>query len=214
MNESEIKPKHWQYSLRSLFILTFIVGVLCSTYASFRKRHIIANYPYGWSHCCDAGLLLALLHYADTNGGAYPTGERWPEASLSLLYPNYLDTEVLRGKTVPLGVVEKRLQKGERLGPNSCGWYYVDGLTNKDDPRLGLVWDKAGLGHNGEELPNGGHFVIFVNGDKKYITGKHWDDFEDLQEILLLKKMGYKQKISDFELEKLWRSILDDDQSE
>ena len=214
MNESEIRPRPWQYSLRALFVLTFIVAGLCASFASYRQWYIKTHYPYGWSHCCDKGLMFALLNYADQHGGAYPAGERWPEASLSLLYPKYIDAEILQGKTVPLDIVEKRLQKGEKLGPNSCGWHYVEGLTKNDDPRLALVWDKVGLGHNGQRLQNGGHYVIFVNCDIKYITGKHWNDFEDLQEILLLKKGLKLSTISDIELEKKWRSITDEDQSE
>ena len=30
-----------------------------------------------------------------------------------------------------------------------------------DDRRLALCWDKVGLGHNGERLPDGGHTVLF-----------------------------------------------------
>jgi hypothetical protein len=215
MNESEIRPKPWQYSLRVLFVLMFIVAGLCASFACFRQWYIKTHYPYGWSHCCDKILAMSLEEYAVAHNGAYPSGERWPEASLSLLYPKYLDiVEILRGKTVPLDIVEKRLQKGEKLGPNSCGWHYVEGLTKKDDSRLGLVWDKTGLGHNGQLLQKGGHYVIFVNSDIKYINGKHWDEFEDLQEILLLKKGLNLSTISDIELEKKWRSITDEDQSE
>src|SRR5438552_1963440 len=111
------------------------------------------KYPYGWSHSCDKALMLALLHYANDHAGAFPAGQATPEASLSLLYPKYLDnnvdyaSEILRGKTAPKEVVRSKLSQGERLGPDSCGWHYVEGLSRDDDPQLALVWDKAGLGH-------------------------------------------------------------------
>ena len=51
-----------------------------------------------------------------------------PEASLSLLYPKYLDENVLRGKTVPLEVVEERFTAMEK----SLGRIHVDGIMLKD----------------------------------------------------------------------------------
>jgi hypothetical protein len=72
-----------------------------------------------------------------------------PEGSLSLLFSNYVDAYTLRGKTVPLNVTEEGLETG-KLGPDSCGWHYVEGLTDTDDPQIAILWDKVGLGHNGE----------------------------------------------------------------
>jgi hypothetical protein len=100
--------------------------------------------------------MFALHQYAEDHGGAYPAGEATPEASLSLLYPKYANEYVLQGKTVPLDVVKVTLERGSRLGPDTCGWHYVEGLRLDDDPRLALCWDKVGLGHNGERLPDGG----------------------------------------------------------
>src|SRR5262245_19376168 len=114
------------------------------------------RYPYGWSHCCDKQLMFALHWYAEHHGGAYPAGEATPEASLSLLYPEYANAELLRGKTVPVEEVKDRLERGERLTPETCGWHYVEGLTLNDNRRIAILWDKAGLGHNGERNSDGG----------------------------------------------------------
>ena len=106
------------------------------------------HYPYGFSHCCDVILPGALQEYARTHGGAFPTGEATPEASLSLLYREkasygrLADERLLRGKTVPESVVKKILERGELLTPDTCGWHYVEGLRTDDDPRLALFWDK------------------------------------------------------------------------
>jgi hypothetical protein len=197
--------------LRALFVLMFIVAGLCAAYASFRYWYIKTHYPYGWSHCCDIGLSAALERYAYANGGMFPANESCPEASLSLLYPTYIDEDTLRGKTVSLEVVEKQLKQGKKLGLNSCGWHHVEGLTNKDDPRLALVWDKVGLGHNGEVLSEGGHFVIFVGGQILYIKEKHWADFEEIQKMLLLEKKGNKLLAeTSEELQKKWMSIYNE----
>lgn len=152
-----------------------------------------SQYPYGWSHSCDKLLTSGLIQYAEAHGGAFPAGEATPEASLSLLYPKLASAEVLRGKIVPLDVVKPILDRGECLGPDTCGWHYVEGLRTDDDSRFALCWDKAGLGHNGQVLPDGGHFVIFIGSDIKYIKGSEWPVFLEEQERLL-KKYGKKRQ--------------------
>lgn len=146
------------------------------------------TFPYGWSHSCDKILMFALDQYAEDHGGEYPAGEATPEASLSLLYPKYANEYALQGKTVPLDLVKAILEKGERLGPDSCGWHYVEGLRKDDDSRLALCWDKVGLGHNGERLSDGGHFVIFVGLRIDYVEGEKWVVFLEEQEKLLAER--------------------------
>ncbi|MDZ4686328.1 MAG: hypothetical protein SH850_14770 [Planctomycetaceae bacterium] len=151
------------------------------------------SYPYGPSHSCDSGLYLSLLNYASRHGGWFPDGELTPEASLSLLHfdqPGGSDAEILRGKTVPLGVVQERFDRREMLTPETCGWHYVSGLRSDDDPRLALFWDKVGLGHNGEQLPDGNRTVCLIRG-RQDIRGADWPKFlleqERLRDELLIR---------------------------
>ena len=129
--------------------------------------------------------MFALHQYAEEHGGNYPAGEATPEASLSLLYPKYADTNVLRGKTVPEKVVHAILDRGERLSPKTCGWHYVEGLNLKDDRRLAILWDKARLGHNGELYPKRDTSVLFVNLGYESIPEAKWDAFLTEQKALL-----------------------------
>ena len=107
---------------------------------------------------------------AEANSGVYPHGEVTPEASLSLLSRRELSfaenphsaVELLRGKTVPAEAVRAKLAAGQLLDPDTCGWHYVEGLTRRDNPELAIVWDKVGLGHNGERLGGALHEVLFV----------------------------------------------------
>lgn len=146
------------------------------------------RYPYGRSHCCDINLMFALHQYAEEHGSAYPTGEATPEASLSLLYPHYTSADVLRGKTVPIEVVKERLERGERLTPETCGWHYVKGLTLKDDRRIALLWGKVALGHFGERSSDGGQMVLFVNSRREYVSGSEWPKFLEEQKRLLQER--------------------------
>ena len=51
------------------------------------------------------------------------------------------------------------------------------GLRKDDDPRLALFWDKVGLGHNGEQLRDGGHWVCFVGSEIEHIPEAQWEAF-------------------------------------
>ena len=133
-----------------------------------------------------SNLMFALLAYSDQHGGWFPKGEATPETSLSLLHrenprgesrPTYCGA-----KTVPEATVRARLEAGELLTPETCGWHYVEGLRRGDDPRLALFWDKAGLGHNGERLSNGGHYVCFISMSFEYVPGDQWETFLAEQE--------------------------------
>ncbi len=150
---------------------------------------VLPSYPYGRSHCCLKQIGLALHLYASAHEGIFPAGESSPEASLSLLHRGYDgDANTLRGKTVPLATVEKILDRGELLGPDTCGWHYVEGLTAADDPQIAVVWDKVGLGHNGETLRGGGHSVLFVDGSERILSQAEWPVFLAVQERLLAQR--------------------------
>jgi hypothetical protein len=157
--------------------LAIAAGVLIVLAAAGMAYHRY-RYPYGRSHCCDKQLSSVLIQYAEQHDGWFPRGEATPEASLSLLYrwsPDFLD--LLPGKTVPVETVRARLASGSLLTPETCGWHYVEGLRIDDDPRLALFWDKVGLGHNGERLPDGGHSVTFIGGSHRVVAGREWDPF-------------------------------------
>jgi hypothetical protein len=164
-------------------IIIVVVAVLLGVgYAWFRYQ-----YPYGFSHCCLKGLGAGLREYAEKHNGRFPEGEKSPEASLSLLYADgpWGPPDVLRGKTVPLDLAKNRLERGELLSPDTCGWHYVEGLTLRDDYRIAIVWDKIGLNHNGGRLPEGGHSVLFVDGFERIVSGSEWPQFLREQKRLL-----------------------------
>ena len=159
---------------RGLGLFAALLGLIVGL-AAWRKTH---TYPFGHSHCCDKALMLALMNYAEKHDGSFPSGEATPEASLSLLYQAGLaDANLLRGKSVPETTVEEILSGGKLLGPESCGWHYVEGLRKDDDGRIAIFWDKEGLDHNGGRLSNGGHIVWFLNYDHPHIPASEWPKF-------------------------------------
>jgi len=144
------------------------------------------TFPYGSSHCCIIQFICTLEQYAEENGGKYPAGESSPEASLSLLYKsNGMPPDILRGMTVPEKTVRRILEGGGLLGPDSCGWHYVPGLTRADDQKLALLWCKSALGHNGQRTKDGSREILFVGGRLGLISGDEWPAFLQEQEDLL-----------------------------
>ena len=127
---------------------------------------------------------------------SFRLGRACPEASLSLLYyGDYgMDANILRGKTVPLEVVESALARDGCLRPDSCGWHYVEGLTLADDGRLAVIWDKVGLDHNGGRMSGGGHEVLFLRGTSEYIFQADWPQFLQRQEQLMAARTEAAKK--------------------
>ena len=80
------------------------------------------------------------------------------------------------------------------LGPESCGWHYVEGLHKDDDPRLAIFWDKEGLDHNGGRLANGGHIVWYLNFDHPHISASEWSKFLAEQEGLHKERLKKQTK--------------------
>ena len=162
--------------------IVFIVVLFGSVYGLCRFL-LHYYYPFGCYHRCDKQLWFALQEYAQQHGGKFPCGQASPEASLSLLGPNY--GYLLRRRDVPLDVVQQMLDSGELLGPETCGYNYVEGLCINSNPKLALFWDKEGLSEMGERLTAGGHLVTYVGADCQYISEAEFGDFLDQQRKLL-----------------------------
>ncbi len=179
----QMKPSLWKIGM---LIIAVLAGGAIWLWHSYRQ-----TYPFGSSHCCAKVLATALAMHAQNNVGKFPAGGPTPEASLSLLVGGewLSDTNgalaILRGKTVSFDKVQTAWQRDGRLGPDSCGWFYVEGLREDDDRGLALAWDKYGLGHNGQRYSEGGHEVIMVDGSSLQVTGNRWDEFIELQRQLL-----------------------------
>jgi hypothetical protein len=100
--------------------------------------------------------------------------------SLPVPWPELLTLVELLSTTIV-----RKIPRNGSITPETCGWHYVEGLRSDDDPNLALFWDKAGLGHNGQRLSEGGHIVCFVRGNRKYISGAEWQQFLAKQKQLL-----------------------------
>jgi hypothetical protein len=174
-----------------MVLVLLVAGLFAAIYAWY-----CYTYPYGSSHCCLKGIGTALHIYAERHYGHFPTGGSCPEASLSLLCRSNCDIDgyTLCGKTKSAEVAQAILERGELLGPDTCDWHYVEGLTLNDDDQIAIVWDKIGLDHNGRRLPKGGHSVLRLNGIEEVIPASEWQDFLKEQEQLLATRTEAARK--------------------
>ncbi len=182
--------------LKRLLVFVVVVGVVVGGLFGAGYIWFRYSYPYGFTHCCLKGLGLALLNYAEQHDGRFPTGGGCPEASLSLLYRGDYGIEghALCGKTKSAEAAQAVLERGELLGPDTCDWHYVEGLTKNDDYRLAIVWDKVGLDHNGGRLPNGGHSVLRLDGSEEIVSASEWSHFLEEQERLMAARTETARK--------------------
>lgn len=153
-------------------------------------------FPYGYSHACSKGLGSALRIYAEEHGGWLPHGEGTPEASLGLLaMDNPIDAKwVLGGKNVRQEIVDTIVDQKGKFGPETCGWHYVEGLREDDDPGIMVAWDKVvGLWHNGDRRPGLMHEAVFLDGSNQFISKKSWPQFLVEQKEKLAKVITSRQ---------------------
>ena len=143
-------------------------------------------YPHGPHPACARALKLALVFYAHDHDGKFPAGEATPEASLSLLYPEYASAEILAGKRKSVKIAERILASGGRLSPETCDWHYVEGLTDSDYSEIAIFWDKSNLDHAGRRMFDGSHEVFRIRSvSPEYIPASRWADFLAEQQRLL-----------------------------
>lgn len=170
--QTRVQWKRWLPRIALVLLAAVVIaGVWLRVW--YRK-----TYPFGSSHCCAGVLGMELRIFAKDNKGLFPAGESTPEASLGLLAKDHdAVLGILRGKTIPLSHTKAAYLQEGKLGPSSCGWFYIEGLKDSDDRRLALAWDKYGLGHNGQKLEDGGHEVLFMDGSHRTFSGIQWDEF-------------------------------------
>lgn len=174
--------------VKKLLIAVAVVVLVAGALFAFARRYQRYQYPYGAYHRCDKQLWFALREYAEAHEGRFPAGEATPEASLSLLGRQY--AYLLPRRDVPVEVVERLPDEGRLLGPETCGWNYVEGLRLDSNPKLALFWDKEGLNEIGGRPPEGGHYVSFIDSAYEYVPEPQWKQFLNEQRRLLAEEQA------------------------
>jgi hypothetical protein len=188
MSETEIiKPRRRGWCWKLPLILASLVVIVAVGGRAYHRY----KFPYGYSHACAKGLSLALRIHAGSHDGWLPHGGTTPEASLGLLAKEDLNTAlwVLPGKNLPRAAVHAALtNEAIAFGPESCGWHYVEGLREDDDPEIVVAWDKTvGLDHNGGRQMGLAHECVWLSGSTSFASTAEWEQLIGRQKEKLAK---------------------------
>ena len=147
--------------------------------------------PERHQHCIKSAIFI-LFGYANEHGGTYPKSDRgWGDAMLSFASgPD--DTNWVRffvGVDDDGAHLIRALKTGEDVIEEQCTRIYVQGLTEKSDSGIAILFDR-------ESVKGGDHFrglpgqqrlreVITVGGTHQMIKDPEWPSFVARQRKLL-----------------------------
>jgi hypothetical protein len=173
---------------RHLWIL-IPLAVLATVGALSLRRDV---YLPAHRHCIkQAGM--ALLLYADTNGGRYPDAPGGYGDAL-LLAGEEENWHALTGPGYDPAVTREAAAAGRQLPEAGCGRVYIRGLTTKTNGRIAILFDKR-------STPGGDHChwphrlwasrgreVLFRSCDFRFVRDSDWPAFADEQIELLVQE--------------------------
>src|SRR5262245_20425999 len=180
-NEMAVLARRWGRWLAALSLLLVVAGVCGWAWYYFTS----GPEPQWKGHSEEDArwISTSLNWYADRHDGWYPTGQATPEAALGLLNPGVHRFRLpwaLTGGRVPAESVQQTFDKGELLDAAACDWHYVEGLTQSDDARLAIAWEK-----DSHPQPGGGRWVVLAGRAFRLIRDDRWQAFLEEQEQLL-----------------------------
>lgn len=177
---------------RPRFAIPLIVAgiVVISIIAWFMLR------PKGHQHCIKAAIFI-LMDYAAKHDGAYPKNDRgWGDAMLSFASsPDDTDwVKFFVGVDDDGAHLIRALKSGEDVIEDQCTRIYVQGLTEKSDSSIAILFDR-------NSVKGGDHFrglpgqqplreVITIDGAHRMIKDPEWSSFVARQRKLL-KNEGF-----------------------
>ena len=150
-----------------------------------------------WSFCCVhqhciQATAMSLLGYANDHEGKYPSSPKgFGNALLTLIKDGYFETPTnIVGPDDDGHVYREALASGQDVDERLCTRIYVQGLTNKVEGRIAILFDRDGC-------PGGDHFrklwgpkvreVIYSNGaGLDTIPDERWAAFAKAQVRLLV----------------------------
>ncbi|MDZ4817505.1 MAG: hypothetical protein SGJ20_00875 [Planctomycetota bacterium] len=182
--------RRWKW----LLVFLLLTLPILAGWAYVRANPLVFNESF-WHHAhCIKIAGLELEGYAEQHNGQFPSHPRgYPNALLlmdencfsTLTGPGYDETPLLEAK-----------RTGRQLTEAECGRVYIQGLTQKSNPRLVLLFDKLPtpggdhchfLGRMSAPL---GREVWYVGTGHEFIEENQWPTFAANQ-VQLLVQEGY-----------------------
>jgi hypothetical protein len=196
--ESVARPRH--SLLRALFLVALVpvVAIVCTVYV--RMHPLVFNESFwGHRHCISAAII-QLRMYALDHDGHLPAHTNGYGDALLLLVSNVPGVaECVTGPGYSGQVFLEAARTNGHVPEAACGRVYVQGLSNKDDGRIVVLFDKL-------PTPGGDHCngfrrlkcrlcreVVMLDGSNLTIAESQWFAFASNQ-IQFLVEAGIPRK--------------------
>lgn len=141
-----------RFKTRISILIVCAIGAIALCYCYVKSHPLVFNESFLSHAHCIKGAGLALIFYADENGGNFPFHPDGYGDALLLLDENSDDS--LTGPGYDTRVLKRVRKTGENAPENEFGRVYVQGLSETSDPNIALLFDKL-------PTPGGDHCHLF-----------------------------------------------------
>jgi len=149
------------------------------------------------AHCMPQAASLFRL-YAEENGGRFPFHANGYGDALLMTTPDRAWLYCLTGPGYGTSAFEEALSSNGNVDENRCGRVYVQGLSETNDARIAILFDKVAAPPDHCHFPQRlwqGHVreVLFVDGDWRAVPVAQWLDFAR-QQVDFLVEAGFSKE--------------------
>ena len=185
---------------RKLVIAVLVLTPVCVLFAvGYVRWHPLVFNESLWEHAhCMPQATLSLLTYASDNGGRFPSNTNGYGDAL-LLATNYIAGAwgSFTGPGYDAKVFAEAARTGRHIPEKACGRVYVQGLSQTNDPRIAMLFDKVAAPPDHCQFPRrlwAGFFreVGFVDGSWRPVSVGQWPSFAK-EQIDLLVQAGFSR---------------------
>ncbi len=190
------RMKRQRYWTRIALVGSLFCIAFCIYYV---KSHPLVFNESLWQHAhCMPQAASAFRLYAEENGRRFPYHTNGYGDALLMTTPERAWFYYLTGPGYNTSAFEDALSSNGNVDENRCGRVYVQGLSETNDARIAILFDKVAA------PPDHCHFpqrlwrgyvreVLFVNGDWRTVPVAQWPDFVQ-QQMGFLMEAGFSKK--------------------
>jgi hypothetical protein len=187
------KRRSW---IRVMLAGTLIGAAFCIYYV---KSHPLVFNESLWEHAhCMPQAAGALLTYAHDHGGRFPYNTNGYGDALLMMTPDLAPFYCLTGPGYDTSAFEEARTSGGHVDEKRCGRVYVQGLSQTNDARIAILFDKIAAPPDHCHFPRRlwhrfGRDVCFVDGVWRNIPVEQWAEFAR-QQVELLEQAGFTKE--------------------
>jgi len=185
---------------RRLLKTILISGVVVTLFSTYyvRTRPLVFNKSL-WQHAhCMPQVASSFRMYASDHGGVFPVHTNGYGDALLLMTPERAWFYYLTGPGYDTSAFEEALDSGGDVDERRCGRVYVQGLSETNDARIAILFDKIAA------PPDHCHFpqrlwrgfvreVCFVDGSWRTVPVEYWPAFAQ-EQVALLVQAGFAKE--------------------